>query len=159
MSPTVNGENGFTYIFVLILLIFLGVGLATTGKVWSVVAQKEKEEELLFRGDQIVKGIASYYKSSHGGGNFLPRKLEDLIKDNRFLTVKRHLRKLYKDPMTEDGEWDIIRDEQGRIKGVRSKSEKEPLKKKNFPLEYKHFEDKMRYKDWEFIFIPKQANN
>jgi len=151
----VSGERGFTYIFVLIMLIFIGVGLATTGKVWSVIAQREKEEELLFRGDQIVKGIESYYKSSHGGGNFLPRKLEDLIKDNRFLTVKRHLRKLYKDPMTEDGEWEIIRDEQGRIKGVKSKSEKEPLKKKNFPIEYKHFEDKMRYKDWEFVFVIK----
>lgn len=151
-----SGEKGFTYIFILFLLIVMGVGLATAGKIWSVAAQREKEEELLFRGDQYVKAIESYYKSSHGGANFLPRKLEDLIKDNRFLTVKRHLRKLYKDPMTEDGEWDIIRDEQGRIKGVRSKSEKEPLKKKNFPVEYKHFEGKMRYKDWEFVFNPNQ---
>lgn len=150
-----SGERGFTYIFVLIILIFLGVGLASVGKIWSTIAQREKEEELLFRGDQIVKGLESYYKSSHGGGNFLPRKLEDLIKDNRFLTVKRHLRKLYKDPMTKDGEWEIIRDEQGRIKGEKSKSEKEPLKKKNFPLQYKHIEDKMRYKDWEFVFVNK----
>lgn len=148
------GNRGFTYIFILILMVFIGIGLASAGKVWKTSVQREKEEELLFRGDQIVKAIESYYKSSHGGVNFLPRRLEDLLKDNRFLTIKRHLRKIYKDPMTEDGEWDIIRDESGRIKGVRSKSEKEPLKKKNFPYQYKHFENKNKYSEWEFVFIP-----
>lgn len=151
------GNRGFTYIFVLTLMFFIGISLASAGKVWKTAMQREKEEELLFRGDQIVKALGSYYYSSHGGVNFLPRKTEDLLKDNRFLGIKRHLRKLYKDPMTEDGEWDIIRDEAGRIKGVRSKSEKEPLKKKNFPLEYKHFENKNSYKEWEFVFIPKKV--
>lgn len=148
------GSRGFTYIFVLILMVFIGIGLASAGKVWKTVIQREKEEELLFRGDQIVKALESYYNSGHGGVNFLPRKLDDLLKDNRFLNIKRHLRKIYKDPMTEDGEWDIIRDESGRIKGVRSKSNKEPLKQKNFPYKYRHFENKKKYSEWEFVFIP-----
>ncbi|MCX7991117.1 MAG: type II secretion system protein [Proteobacteria bacterium] len=137
-------------------MVFIGIGLASAGKVWKTAVQREKEEELLFRGDQIVKGLESYYSSGHGGVNFLPRKLEDLIKDNRFLNIKRHIRKIYKDPMTEDGEWDIIRDESGRIKGVRSKSDKEPLKKKGFPYQYRHFENKNRYSEWEFVFTPKK---
>ncbi len=153
-----TGNRGFTYIFVLILMFFIGAGFASAGKVWKQSMQREKEEELLFRGDQIVKGLQSYYYSSHGGVNFLPRKLEDLLKDNRFLSIKRHLRKIYTDPMTEDGQWDIIRDEAGRIKGVRSKSEKEPLKKKGFPMEYRHFENKKSYREWEFVFTPRKTS-
>lgn len=136
----------------------MGTGLAATGKIWSGVVKRDKEEELMFRGNQIKKAIESYYTSGHGGANFYPKTLKDLIKDNRFLTVKRHLRKLYKDPITAEGEWEIIADPQGRIRGVRSKSEKEPVKQKNFPLEYKDFEGKKRYKDWEFVHFVKKKS-
>lgn len=147
-----SGERGFTYALVLVTLVLMGVGLASAGTVWKTVMQREREEELFFRGDQIKKAIESYYYSGHGGANFMPRKIDDLIKDVRFLTIKRHLRKAYADPMTKDGEWEIMRDDQGRIKGVRSKSELEPFRQKGFPLEYKEFENKKRYRDWEFVF-------
>lgn len=168
-------EKGFTLAFVVIILLFIGAGMAAVGKLWSKAVQREKEEELLFRGDQIRKAIESYYYDSKNcrHPNMYPSSLEDLLKDKRCLSVQRHLRKLYKDPMTADGEWELIpvtpegevkgmpsfhmQPSTGmRIKGVRSKSEKEPLKKKGFPEEYKDFEGKMRYKDWEFIFTPKQ---
>ncbi len=168
-------KNGFALSFVVITLLFVGIGMASVGKIWSKIIQREKEEELLFRGDQIRKAIESYYYDSKNcrHPNMYPSSLEDLLKDKRCLSVQRHLRKLYKDPMTIDGEWELIPVtpegkvkgspffglEKGtgiRIKGVRSKSEKEPLKKTGFPDVYKNFEGKMRYKDWEFIFTPEQ---
>jgi type II secretory pathway pseudopilin PulG len=137
----------------------MGIGMATAGKIWSSAAKRDKEEELLFRGNQIGKAIESYYISGHGGANFYPKTLNDLLKDNRSLTAKRYLRKLYTDPMTEDGQWEIINDPlRGGIRGVRSKSEKEPIKQKNFPLEYKDFEGKKRYKDWEFVHVLKKKS-
>ncbi len=169
-------KNGFALSFVVITLLFVGIGMASVGKIWSKIIQREKEEELLFRGDQIRKAIESYYYDSKNcrHPNMYPSSLEDLLKDKRCLSVQRHLRKLYKDPMTIDGEWELIPVtpegevkgspffglEKGtgiRIKGVRSKSEKEPLKKSGFPDVYKNFEGKMRYKDWEFIFTPEQT--
>ncbi|MBI3754824.1 MAG: type II secretion system protein, partial [Deltaproteobacteria bacterium] len=36
-----------------------------------------------------------------------------------------------------------------------SKSDKEPLKKGNFPEEYKAFEGKTKYSEWEFVSKPK----
>lgn len=175
-SSMLMSEKGFTLAFVVITLLFVGVGMATVGKIWSKAVQREKEEELLFRGDQIRKAIESYYNDSKNcrHPNMYPSSLEDLLKDKRCLSVQRHLRKLYKDPMTIDGEWELIPvtpegEVKGmpsssiqpgtgmRIKGVRSKSEKEPIKKKGFPEIYKNFEGKMRYKDWEFIFTPGQT--
>ena len=56
--------------------------------------------------------------------------------------------------MTKE-EWDKIIDKAGRIIGVRSKSEKEPLKKAGFTDEYKSFEGKTKYSEWEFISKPR----
>jgi len=168
-------EKGFTLVFIVITLLFMGAGMAAVGQIWSKVVQRDKEEELLFRGDQIRKAIESYYNDSKNcrHPNMYPSSLKDLIRDKRCLSVQRHLRKIYKDPMTADGEWELIpvtpegvvkgaispdlQPSTGfRFKGVRSKSEKEPLKKKGFPEIYKHFEGKTRYKDWEFVFTPGQ---
>jgi type II secretory pathway pseudopilin PulG len=67
--------------------------------VWRTQAQREKEAELIFRGEQIARAI-NLYTRKMGGGNF-PPTLEVLVQG-------RFLRKLYKDPMTEKGEWDLI---------------------------------------------------
>lgn len=170
-----KNQKGFTLAFIVITLLFIGAGMAAVGKIWSTIMQREREEELLFRGDQIRKAIESYYNDSKNCRHpaMYPTSLEDLLKDKRCLTLQRHLRKLYKDPMTIEGEWELIPvtpegevkgvpsfglQKRGRvgIKGVRSKSEKEPFKKRGFPEIYKNFEGKMRYRDWEFVFIPGQ---
>jgi len=53
--------------------------------------------------------------------NQLPRKIEDLLSDSRFVVTKRHLRKQYLDPIT-GGELQLILDGDARIKGVYSRS-------------------------------------
>lgn len=148
-------ENGFTYIIVLLAVVLVGISLAAVGRYWSFVDKRDREEELLFRGDQYVMAIDAYFKGGHGGANFYPRKLEDLIKDPRSLAPKRYLRKLYIDPMTSKADWMLIIEEKsGRIKGVKSRSKEAPIKEGGFQKLYKDFAGKKSYDEWEFIHKP-----
>ncbi len=148
-------ENGFTYIIVLLAVVLVGISLAAVGRYWSFVDKRDKEEELLFRGDRYVKAIDTYFKGAHGGANLYPKKLEDLLKDPRSLTPKRYLRKLYSDPMTSKADWiPIIEEKSGRIKGVKSRSKEAPIKEGGFEQQYKDFAGKKSYNEWEFIHKP-----
>ncbi|MBI5182056.1 MAG: type II secretion system protein [Nitrospirae bacterium] len=147
-----EGESGFTYLALMFSIVIIGIGLSVIGPTWKTTSKIEKEEELLFRGKEIVDAIGAYYKGLQGQKAF-PAKLEDLLKDPRYLTTKRYLRKSYKDPIT-NGDWVLILDAKQRLKGVRSKSDDQPLKKANFPSELKNLEGKTKYSEWVFEYIP-----
>ncbi len=147
-----NGNKGFSYPAALLMVIAVSISLMTARKQWSTIVQKEREKELIFRGGQIVKAITSYHDKEVSGKRKFPEKFEYLLKDNRYPGVKRHLRKLYKDPMTEDGKWGIIYELNGGIKGVFSLSNKEPIKKYGFSERYKHFNNKKKYREWKFVY-------
>lgn len=147
---------GFTYIAVMMLVVVIGIALSMTGRYLSTVARREKEEELLFRGDQIRKGIELYYKwtaQKYGGQGLYPENLEELLKYKYSMTTKRSLRKIYKDPITGKADWVIFTDPASkRMMGVRSASNDEPLKVSNFPFIYSDFEGKAKYSDWVFVY-------
>jgi type II secretory pathway pseudopilin PulG len=66
--------------------------------VWKQQARREKEAELAFRGEQWARAI--YLFNTKNGGQF-PPSLDVLVQG-------RYIRKKFKDPMTEDGEWQPI---------------------------------------------------
>jgi len=101
-----RNQNGFTYLGLLFAVAMAGVALAATGTLWSTQRQREREQELLFVGNQIRQAIGSYYQRSPGLVKHYPAKLDDLLKDNRFINVQRHLRQRYLDPLTDSPEWD-----------------------------------------------------
>lgn len=151
-------QKGFSYISALIFVAIIGITLTTGSRYWSTIIKREKEQELLFRGDQIRKAIESYYKIAPSGRrDQYPQTLNDLLKDPRFPTTQRHLRKIYKDPITNNGEWGIILAPNRRIKGVFSKSKDIPLKTGNFPSVYKDFEKATTYSDWKFVYTPEKT--
>ncbi len=121
------GQRGFGYLLVLFALAALGLSLAGTGQMWHTTAQREKEAELLFVGNQYRRAIASYYQQSPGAAKQFPSKLEDLLDDTRFPTPVRHLRQLYRDPMTGTLEWGLVK-VGDRIVGVHSRSDGSALK-------------------------------
>ena len=151
------GEGGFTYLAALFAIVVMGLALSATGQVWSTVAQREKEKELLFRGAQIRAAIAMYFEGSPGIKRY-PRELEALVKDPRQPTVRRYLRKVYSDPMTREGDWELIKEKDGSIVGVRSASTDEPFKKSGFPEELAEFEGSSSYRDWEFAYRPEKKS-
>ncbi|MEK6681996.1 MAG: type II secretion system protein [Nitrospirota bacterium] len=148
-----EGESGFTYLTLMFSIVIIGIGLSVIGPSWKTAKKIENEEELLFRGKEIVDAIIAYYTGFPGQQAF-PAKLEDLLKDPRYPTTKRYLRKLYRDPIT-NGDWTLILDANQRIRGAKSKSEEAPLKKANFPDEFKSFEGKKKYNEWVFEYMPK----
>jgi len=146
-------ESGFTYLAILFTVALLGSGLALAGTVWHTAVQREKETELLYIGDQFRRALASYYNKSPGARRF-PMQLQDLVKDPRFPNIRRHLRKVYVDPMTGKAEWVLVRGNDGGIIGIRSQSEAGPIKRHFDDGPYQGFNGKTRYSDWLFIYLP-----
>src|SRR5262249_55589670 len=72
---------------------------------------------------------------------------------NRFPFVVRHLRRYYADPMTGQRDWVLVRNLEGGIVGVRSRSELRPIKQALFP-EGLAFGSAVSYGEWRFIAPP-----
>lgn len=158
-SHTMNGkgQDGFTYISLLFVIVVLGFTAGVAGRYWGMEARREAEKELIFRGSQIAAGIKRYYEESPGARAY-PRSLADIVDDKRYPVAKRHLRKVYSDPMTGKPDWKIVKAPDGGVMGVASSSEKEPLKKKGFSSDLKDFDEKTSYAEWAFVFVPVNNN-
>jgi type II secretory pathway pseudopilin PulG len=144
--------RGFTYLGLLFTVAVMGLALASVGHVWGTIAKREREQELLFIGNEFRQAIGSYYESTPGTKEY-PRRLQDLLQDNRYPTIHRHLRKLYVDPMTGKANWGLIL--QGdQILGVYSQSNDHPLKTGNFAVNDSSFADGGTYAEWQFVYTP-----
>lgn len=148
-----HGEGGLSYIGLLIALAIVSALLAATTEVWVTAQRRENERELLFIGSQFRQALASYDKNTPGSGaQSQPKNLEDLVKDPRYPTTKRYLRKIYVDPMTNTKEWGLLRGPDGGIIGIFSTSDREPLKKKGFSRQDAVYENKNKYSEWIFAY-------
>ena len=146
--------EGFTYLGVLLLVTIMGFGLAAFGELYSHAAQRDKEQELLFVGAQFRDAIASYYNRSPGAKAY-PKKLEDLVEDQRFPVPQHHLRRIYRDPITESVDWAVVEAPGGGgIMGVHSRSEEAPVKTGGFAASEATFEGAENYSKWQFIYSP-----
>jgi type II secretory pathway pseudopilin PulG len=128
---SIRNSSGFAYIALLVVIIIIGISLGAAGKYWSSVKLREKEEELLFRGNQYRQAIERYYLSIPGRPQY-PQSIEDLVKDNRSATGKHYLRQKFKDPITGE-DFVEIKNPYLRIIGVHSSSDKLSLKQAGFP--------------------------
>jgi type II secretory pathway pseudopilin PulG len=148
MKASRGAAAGFTYVGVLLAVALIGMLLAGAGQAWRTQAQREREAELLFVGDQYRAAIDSYVRASPGAPEY-PQRIEDLLEDRRLPSVRRHLRRPYRDPMTGSMQWDLLLAGQ-RIQGVASRSGEVPLRR-SFPSRYREFEDAASYRDWRFV--------
>ncbi len=153
-------QQGFTYLGILIAIAIIGVFLSETGSIWHTMAQRERERQLLFVGDQFRLAIGRYYNvgAAVGAKGQYPQRLEDLLRDPRLVGVSRYLRKIYYDPMTDNQNWGLLKNTQGRIVGVYSLSDEHPIKQSNFTTADKDFEGKEKYSQWTFIYSPKPVH-
>jgi len=153
-------HSGFTYTALLLTIVILGITMGAAGKYWSNMVLRDKEEELLFRGEQYRLAIERYYYAF--GRMQYPQSIDDLLKDNRSPQAKRYLRQKYKDPITGEDFVEKRDPLSKRITGVFSSSDKEPLKQGNFPdmpLIYREFEGKKKYSEWVFEFRTQTAQS
>lgn len=152
-------QSGLAYIAMLMLVAVIGIMLGAAADVWVTTRQRQKEAELLWVGNKYREAILSYAGSSPGGVPRYPARLEDLLLDNRSLATRRHLRRIYVDPMTGKADWELLMAPQGGIAGVRSTAPGTPLKQKGFRPRDALFEDKTSYADWQFSALPPAPPN
>jgi type II secretory pathway pseudopilin PulG len=88
-------EQGYALAAVLISVAIMSIVMTALLPVWRQQMQREKEAELAFRGEQYARAI--YLFQTRNGGQY-PPSIDALVQG-------RYLRKKYKDPMVEDGEF------------------------------------------------------
>jgi type II secretory pathway pseudopilin PulG len=155
-------ERGFAYVMVLVATVIIGILAGVANVAVSRTMQAEREQELLFRGMAYRNAIQHYYAAT---GRY-PRSLHELLKGSQ-LVQHSYLRALYPDPMAEqaggmkpeNGGWRLLRSVDGGISGVSSGSQREPMKKANFPLGLEKFEDAQHYSAWVFDYVPTSATS
>ena len=89
---------GYAMAGMLVAIAVMSVMLAAVVPVWSTWAKREREAELIFRGGQYARAIRLY---SARFANAYPPDIETLV-DGRFL------RKAYRDPMVQDGSFELV---------------------------------------------------
>lgn len=145
-------QEGFTYVAVLILVATLGAVGAAFGELTSHAAQRERERDLLFAGNEYRKAIASYYRHTPGAIKRYPASLADLLEDRRYPVPVRHLRRLYRDPVTGSANWGLLAAPEGGIRGVHSLSTEPPIKSGGFAYRDRALEGASRYSEWHFAY-------
>ncbi len=154
-SGSARGQKGFTLVWVLAALVLFSLGLSAVGPSWFDRVKREREDELLRIGRLYGDAIASYREASPGAVKQWPTSLEDLVLDTRFAGTKRHLRRLYVDPLQPEAPWGLIAAPGGGVMGVFSTSDERPLQQRNVRLGRISLPQAERYDQWKFV-VPAQ---
>jgi hypothetical protein len=98
-----KNQGGYALLLVVFLTALLVVGTMSIGLRILTEGKREKEQEMIWRGQQYTRGIKLYYRKL---GRF-PTSMDDLTKPK--IGNIRFMRQAYKDPMNkEDGSWRLI---------------------------------------------------
>ncbi len=101
---------------------------ALTFEIAHTSARRTAETELLAIGKEFERAFASYCRQGAAGGPRFPGSLDDLTRDPRVLGIRRHLRRVYVDPLTR-GAWGTVSAPGGGIMAVYSTSEDQPFQR------------------------------
>jgi type II secretory pathway pseudopilin PulG len=154
-----NHVRGFTYLSLIIVVAIVGLVAASAIKLGAVLQRSRAEQELLDIGAAFSDALKSYADATPSGMPTQPPSLKELLKDPRFPGTRRHLRKIFVDPMTGKAEWGIVyRGDQIGVLAVYSLSDAKPVKVSNFPARYSGFEGKNHLSDWKFTAAAQEQN-
>jgi type II secretory pathway pseudopilin PulG len=111
-------------ILLLLAIALSAIPLLAAVQSWEQGSRRAKEAEFLFRGRAYERAIAAYHALPP---HAYPDTFADLLEDRRGTRVLHHLRTVYADPLTGEPSFEPVRDSLGKIVGVRSTSEHQPL--------------------------------
>jgi type II secretory pathway pseudopilin PulG len=145
-------QAGFTYLGLIIFVAIVGLVGAATLKVGSLLQRAAAEEELLEIGAAYSAALDSYAAATPRGATPYPPSIKELLKDPRFPGVRRHLRKVFVDPLTGKAEWGIeyLGGGEVGIVAIHSLSEAQPLKIANFDSRFRGLDGKEKISAWRF---------
>jgi type II secretory pathway pseudopilin PulG len=152
-------QAGFTYVGLIVLVAIIGLVGAATLKADALLRRAAAEQELLEIGAAFSAALTSYAEATPRGQLPQPPSLEALLKDPRVPGTRRHLRKIFVDPITGKAEWGIVWLNTGTgidgsggsgVLAVYSLSEAKPLKQANFDGRFQNFENRAHLSEWRF---------
>ena len=147
-------QRGFSYLFLLIIVAVLGTAAANAVSLGVNASRRDAEFELLAIGAEFENALRSFRAVGVAGTRVGPRDLEDLLLDKRMSGTRRHLRKIYADPLTGRQEWGVVRQPDGLIVGIYSIAPGIPIKRASFDARRASFENAERYAQWVFSATP-----
>jgi len=103
-----RGQHGYALAVIVFLLALIAIAVVAAAPNVIINGRRDKEEEMIWRGKQYVRGIRLYvrYYQMHGGTTRFPTSMEDLTKNKVGI---RFMRQAYKDPVNSvDGSWRMI---------------------------------------------------
>lgn len=93
-------ERGYNLVALMVIVSVLVILLGMAIPSFELGLKREREEEAIFRGLQIAEAIRVFQLRQ----GRLPVRLEELLE-----VEPRAIRQLWKDPLTEDGVWGLVR--------------------------------------------------
>ena len=93
--------RGVAFLILMMILTLLLISMTVALPDIYTKGQREREEELIFRGNQYARAIMLYHRQF----NRFPTSVQDMIKKTNGY---RFLRQAYPDPMTRSGKWRFI---------------------------------------------------
>lgn len=145
-------DRGFTYLSVIIMVAIIGLVAATALKLGATVQRSRAEQQLLVIGAAFSDALQSYADATPAGQPPQPPSLRELLRDPRFPTPRRHLRKIFVDPLTGKAEWGIVYlGGNTGVMAVYSLSEARPVKIGNFPARFQSLAGKRKISEWRFV--------
>lgn len=149
-----QGEGGFTYVGLIVLVAIIGLVGAATLKVDALLRRAAAEDELLEIGAAFSQALKSYAEATPRGQPTYPPSMQELLKDPRSPAVRRHLRKIFVDPMTGKAEWGIVHaGSDTGVLAVYSLSKAKPLKVANFDGRFANLENRQHISEWKFAAL------
>jgi type II secretory pathway pseudopilin PulG len=95
-----SAETGYVLLIVMMMATLLLISLAAAVPSIYVEGQREKEKELIFRGEQYARAIMMFHQQFKR----YPTSVKELLHTNNM----SFLRQPFRDPMTRSGKWRFI---------------------------------------------------
>ncbi len=98
-APVRTAESGFTMVMLIVILAVMAIMMTVAVQTVTFQMRREKEAELIFRGNQYVEAIR-LYKIKYGR---LPNSLKEIWE-----AKPRVIRKKWEDPITGSTNWGLV---------------------------------------------------
>ncbi|MEK6333395.1 MAG: hypothetical protein AABM67_00495 [Acidobacteriota bacterium] len=104
-------ERGYTLVALLTVMSLIALFALAAAPQVRQQAQREREKEAIFRGEQVAEAIRSYYRFRGAQGtNSLPTSMEQLLEGIPRGTKKLQILRAEaaRDPLSSTGEWKLV---------------------------------------------------
>jgi hypothetical protein len=154
LGPAAAPCSGLAYWVLLWTVAVLTWGASASLQAGASLTRRDAEQQLRVIGEEFQAALRSYANLRRGDlpspAARGPKTLDELLRDPRVPGVRRHLRKLYHDPLTGQASWGLVRDRDGYIVGIYSLATGRPIRQLGPAPDLALTGAPASYQDWVF---------